>query len=144
MSSSNEVLTIGSFDILHSGHISLLQTCKKLGKLTVGVNSDAFMESYKGTPVMNEEERLHALKLLGYTVLLNHSAGRELIDEVKPDLIAIGSDWARKDYLSQIDVTWDYLDENKIGLVYLPRVTDISTTQIKQRIYETSPNRDVL
>ena len=129
-----EVLTIGTFDVTHIGHAILFKRCQELGNLTVGVNSDEFIEEYKGRlPLYTYEERAALISKLGYTVMKNDSAGRELINEVQPDIIVIGSDWLRKDYLAQIDVTPDYLDENDITLVYVPYTQGISSTDIKRR-----------
>jgi cytidyltransferase-like protein len=135
-----KVLTIGTWDILHWGHINFLQGCEALGELIVGVNSDRFVTAYKGAPIMNEDERCWALDQLGYDTALNDSAGRELIEEVGPDILAIGTDWGRKPYLEQIDVDWNFLETKDIILAYLPYTKEISTNIIKQRVNERSSN----
>lgn len=128
------VLTIGSFDTPHIGHAYLFRESERYGDLTVGVNSDEFIEKYKGKrPLYEYEERAYLISRLGYTVLKNESAGRELIEQVKPDVLTIGSDWARKDYYSQIDVDQDWLDERNITMIYIPRVPNMSSTDIKRR-----------
>lgn len=134
-----KVLTIGTFDLLHFGHIAFLQECKKLGDLTVGVNTDLFAESFKRRPIMSQAERFHALYQLGYDVMLNESAGRSLIELTRPDLLAVGSDWARKDYYRQINVDQDFLDQRGMTLAYVPYVHDrmpISTSEIIRRIHD--------
>jgi cytidyltransferase-like protein len=133
------VLTIGTFDILHHGHIAFLMQAARLGtELYVGVNTDRFVRQFKPPPVMGEAERVHALRQLGYQVHLNDGPGRDLIETLGPDVLAIGSDWARRDYLAQIGVTQDWLDERKIILAYVPYVQamPISTTEIKRRVRE--------
>jgi len=132
------VLTIGTFDVLHWGHIDFLKECQKLGELTVGVNTDEFTAKFKDAPIMNLKERMYALKQLGFYVVKNDSAGRKLIEKKEPDILVVGSDWARKDYYKQIDVTQDWLDDHKIILAYVPYVQEmiISTTEIKRRIRE--------
>lgn len=133
------VLTIGTFDILHFGHIAFLGQCARLGsELLVGVNSDRFVLEFKPATIMNETERIHSLQQLGYRTLFNDGPGRDLIEQYHPDVLAIGSDWARKDYLAQIGVTQDWLDERKIILAYVPYVQKmpISTTEIRQRVRE--------
>jgi cytidyltransferase-like protein len=134
-------LTIGTFDLLHHGQVDFLRAAARLGaELTVGVNTDAFAASYKRRPVMTQDERIYAVRQLGYPALFNASAGRELIYEVAPDVLAVGSDWARKDYLAQIGVTQDWLDERKIILAYVPYVqhSPVSTSEIIRRIRERS------
>lgn len=132
-----KVLTIGTFDILHWGHLAFLRQCARLGtELIVGVNSDRFVARFKPPPVMTQDERVHALAQLGYTVRLNDGPGRELIGSILPDVLAAGSDWARKDYHAQIGVTQDWLDERKIILAYVPYVQDmpVSTSEIRRRV----------
>lgn len=51
-----------------------------------------------------------------------------------PDLIVVGSDWAKKNYYSQMQFTQEWLDENNIGLAYIPYTKKISTTMIKNRM----------
>jgi cytidyltransferase-like protein len=133
-----KVLTIGTFDLVHWGHVDFLKQCSRLGEVMVGVNSDAFVGSFKQRPVMNALERMYAISGLGYETVLNESSGRELIEELIPDILAVGSDWARKDYLKQIDVTQDWLDERNIMLAYIPYVQNmpISSTEVKRRVHE--------
>ena len=80
------------------------------------------------------EERATLIARLGYKVLINTSAGAELIREVNPDILVIGSDWLRKDYLKQIDMTPDELDALNISLMYTPYTDGISSTEIKRRV----------
>jgi len=54
--------------------------------------------------------------------------------EAKADIVAIGSDWARKDYYKQMQFTQDWLDEHNICLLYIPYTLGISSTDIKNRL----------
>lgn len=129
------VLTIGTFAIPHMGHAAFLRRCEAFGDVAVGVNSDAFVQRYKGErPPFDETERMALVEALGYRVYLNDGPGRALIDEYRPDVLTIGTDWARRDYLGQIDVTQDFLDERHITLAYVPmRPAGISSTLIARR-----------
>lgn len=129
-------LTIGTFDTPHMGHAYLFRQCERYAdEVIVGVNSDEFVGEYKGKrPLFEYEERAGIIESLGYTVVKNASAGRECIEEVEPDLLVIGSDWARRDYYAQIDVNQDFMDERNIGMLYIPRRTDLSTSLIKDRV----------
>lgn len=128
-----KVLTIGTFDLVHAGHAILFKRCELLGELIVGVNSDEFVENYKGQkPIMPYEERVGLIEQMGYAVAPNHTEGLELIMAVNPHYLVIGSDWATKDYYKQINVTQDLLDAMNIVMVYTPYTSDISSTKIKE------------
>jgi len=133
------IYTGGTFDLLHSGHVNFLTRCADLGSVTVALNTDEFIEAYKGKPpVMTYAEReavLMGLKAV-YDVVPNvgGSDSRISIDSVSPDIVAIGSDWARKDYYKQMMFSQDWLDERGIALLYIPYTAGISTTNIKGRL----------
>ena len=133
------MLTVGTFDILHFGHVAFLRQCARLGtELLVGVNTDRFAGEFKPPPIMSQAERAHALRQVGYRVFLNDGPGRDLITDLAPDVLAVGSDWARKDYYAQVGVDQDWLDERKIIMAYVPYVQamPISTTEIRRRVRE--------
>lgn len=130
------VLTIGSFAIPHIGHAAFLRLCESFGALTVGVNSDRFIGAYKGiAPIFNQDERMALIRSLGYTAILNDGPGRDLVEQERPNVLTIGTDWARRDYLAQIDVTQDELDRWGTTLAYVPmRPAGISSTLIASRL----------
>lgn len=133
------VYTGGTFDLVHSGHANFLRRCAELGSVTVALNTDEFIEEYKGKrPVMSYSEREAMLSSLRYVdrVIPNFGGAnsRPAIELINPDLIVIGSDWARKDYYKQMQFTQDWLDERGIGLVYIPYTQGISTTDLKKRL----------
>ena len=133
------IYTGGTFDLLHSGHVNFLTRCADLGSVTVALNTDEFIEAYKGKPsVMTYAEReavLMGLKAV-YDVVPNAGGAdsRISIDSVSPDIVAIGSDWARRDYYKQMMFSQDWLDERGIALLYIPYTAGISTTNIKGRL----------
>lgn len=133
------IYTGGTFDLFHSGHVEFLRKCKELGEVTVALNTDDFIHKYKGkAPVMTYEEREAVLLSCRYVdaVIPNHGGpdSKPSILKVKPGLIVIGSDWARKDYYKQMQFTHDWLDGNGIGLAYIPYTAGISSTQVKRRL----------
>lgn len=133
---SRTVLTIGTFDTPHIGHAVLLRRCEDFGdRVVVGVNTDSFVQQYRGVgPSFTYTERAALVGRLGYTVYPNNSAGRELIEKVQPHVLAIGSDWAVRDYYKQIDVTQSLLNELDISIVYIPYTPGISSTDLKGRL----------
>ena len=131
------IITLGAFDVLHAGHLKLLKFCKGLGDCIVGLNTDSFMEGYKGKPTMKYKERKDMLEELGFVVVPNHQSSgsiKPLLKKYKIDLIVVGSDWAIKDYVGQIGVNWEWLEEHGVGICYYPRNLNMSTTLIKERV----------
>lgn len=133
------VYTGGTFDLFHAGHVELLRRCAELGSVVVSLNTDEFIETYKGRkPVISYEERAKVLDACRYVDRVVPNIGgndsRLAIDLVKPDLVVIGSDWAQRDYYAQMGFTQEWLDERGIGLAYLPYTKGISTTDIKTRM----------
>jgi glycerol-3-phosphate cytidylyltransferase len=134
-----KVYTGGTFDLLHAGHVNFLRRCSEIGDVTVALNTDDFIAAYKGKPpVMSFDERASVLLGLKYVKEVIPNVGgadsRISIDLVAPDYILIGSDWARKDYYSQMGFDQDWLDERGIILGYVPYTPGISTTNIKGRL----------
>jgi glycerol-3-phosphate cytidylyltransferase len=133
------VYTGGTFDLLHAGHIAFLKRCSELGRVVVSLNTDQFIADYKGkSPVMTYAEREAVLMACRYVDDVIPNAGgadsRIAIEYCNPDLIVIGSDWARRDYYEQMNFTQSWLDERGIGLCYIPYTQGISSTEIKKRI----------
>ena len=136
------VLTLGTFDCLHVGHVNLLRQCAKIGRVVVGLNPDGFIERYKGRrPLYSYEERKKHLESLEYVDVVVPNSGEEdskvTIRRTQPDFIVIGDDWAKKDYYKQMDFTQEWLDLMGITLLYVPYYKHISTSDIKKRICES-------
>jgi glycerol-3-phosphate cytidylyltransferase len=132
--------TGGNFDILHVGHFNFLQKCSQLAdRVVVSLNTDEFIQEFKGqAPIMTYAERKQALAYCQYVdeVIPNFAGqnSKPTIISADPDIIAVGDDWAHKDYYTQMQFTQQWLDDNNIVLVYIPYTKGISTTEIKRRI----------
>lgn len=140
------VYTGGTFDMFHSGHVNFLKQCKKIagdnGKVIVSLNTDTFILHYKGiAPVCTYEERKACLEACIYVDFVVENTGgsdsKPTIINVRPTIIVIGSDWANKDYYTQMKFTQKWLDENGILLAYIPYKENISTSIIKRRAYDS-------
>ena len=122
------VITYGTYDLLHQGHINLLRRAKELGDyLIVGVTSDSFDRGRGKLNVRNNVlERVEAVKATGYAdeVIIEDYVGQKIDDIQKydVDIFAIGSDWVGK---------FDYLNEY-CKVVYLPRTQGISSTMLRE------------
>lgn len=128
-----KVITYGTYDLLHQGHLNLLRRAKELGDyLIVGVTSDSFDRGRGKLNVRNNVlERVEAVKATGYAdeVIIEDYLGQKIDDIQKydVDIFAIGSDWEGK---------FDYLNEY-CKVVYLPRTEGISSTMLRAEIQDT-------
>ena len=128
-----KVITYGTYDLLHQGHINLLRRAKELGDyLIVGVTSDSFDRGRGKLNVRNNVlERVEAVKATGYAdeVIIEDYIGQKIDDIQKydVDIFAIGSDWEGK---------FDYLNEY-CKVVYLPRTEGISSTKLRAESQDT-------
>lgn len=137
------VITLGTFDLLHRGHFELFKKCRELGEyITVGLNTDEFVYEYKKKyPIMNYEERERAIMSLPWIdqVLPNSQPDKTIKDiliDTRANLIVVGSDWRKRDYLKQVGLNDEWLDDNDISLCYVPYTWEISSSEIKKRICE--------
>ena len=124
------VITFGTFDVLHVGHIRVLTRSAALGdRLVVGVSSDALNFSKKGrNPVFSQDERVEIVASLKVVddVFVEESLEqkRDYVVAHGADILVMGDDWTGKfDYLNDI-----------CKVVYLPRTPSVSTTAIIEHI----------
>ncbi len=128
------VFTNGCFDILHIGHIRLLEKAKRLGDvLIVGLNSDRSVRQLKGPgrPLLPERARaevLSGLKAVDHVILFSEQTPENLIRRIRPHVLVKGGDWKRKE-IAGGDFVKSYG-----GRVYLfPTVKGYSTTRILKK-----------
>ena len=101
------IFTNGCFDVVHRGHLKLLEYCKSIGnKVVVGINSDASIKKLKGDnrPVNNQEDRKLLLESLVYVdevVIFNEETPYNLIKCIKPDIIVKGGDYSIEEVVGQ-------------------------------------------
>ncbi len=137
------VLTLGTFDLFHEGHVALLRRCRNIagdGPVLVGLNTDEFVEHYKGArPVIDWHGRMRVLMACRYVdgVIANGQPGgsaRDVILAARPQRIVVGSDWQDRDYLAQLGVTEAFLWDIGCTVTYVPYTPGVSTTAIKAAI----------
>jgi D-beta-D-heptose 7-phosphate kinase/D-beta-D-heptose 1-phosphate adenosyltransferase len=131
------VFTNGCFELLHPGHIRILEQARELGDvLIVGLNSDAGVRQLKGEgrPVIAERERaeiLSALECVDAVVIFNSPTPLELISRLLPDVLVKGDDWPLDQIVGRAEV------EAAGGMVKtVPILPGYSTTSILQKIRE--------
>lgn len=123
------VITYGTFDLLHYGHVNLLQRAKELGDyLIVAISTDEFNWNMKQKKCyFSYEERKRLVEAIRYVdlVIPEESWEQKVTDahEYHVDTFVIGDDWEGK---------FDFLKDESVEVVYLPRTPEISTTQIKK------------
>ena len=125
-----KVITYGTFDLLHYGHINLLRRAKSLGDyLIVALSTDEFNWNEKQKKCyFSYEQRKQLLEAIRYVdLVIPENCWEQKISDVKEfkvDTFVIGNDWEGK-----FDFLKDYCE-----VVYLPRTPEISTTQIKESL----------
>lgn len=125
------ILTYGTFDLLHYGHIRLLKRAKELGDyLIVAVSTDEFNEIKNKKSYHNYETRKKMLEAIRYVDLVipeeNWEQKKDDVINYHVDIVVMGSDWEGSD-------KFDYLKEY-CEVVYLPRTKGVSTTKIKEEL----------
>ncbi len=135
------ILTYGTFDMFHIGHLKLLQRLAKLGdELIVAVSSDEFNKLKNKTVLIPYEQRAEIVANISCVdkVIPEHN-WEQKIDDIQKydvDIFAMGDDWEGK---------FDFLTEH-CEVVYLERTKDISTTQLKKSLtsFLSIPKEDIL
>jgi glycerol-3-phosphate cytidylyltransferase len=125
-----KVITYGTFDILHYGHINILRRAKALGDyLVVAISSDEF-NAIKGKksfyPYEQRKMMLEAIKYVDEVIPENDWDQKVRdVHEHNIDVFVMGDDWTGK---------FDFLKDEGVEVIYLPRTEGISTTEIKGRL----------
>lgn len=124
-----KVLTYGTFDLFHVGHLNILKRAKALGDyLVVAVSTDDFNEIKGKKCAIPYAERMAIVEAIKYVnKVIPENSWNQKINDVKEhniDVFVMGDDWEGK---------FDYL-KNYCEVVYLPRTPDISTTKIKKEL----------
>ena len=118
------VFTNGCFDILHLGHVKLLNEAKKLGEiLIIGLNSDESIKKLKGKkrPIMNQKTRSYILSsmcFVDFIILFNEKTPLSLIKKLNPDILVKGNEYKKKEI-----VGYDFMQQNnkKIHLISMEK-----------------------
>ena len=127
------VITYGTFDLLHYVHINLLKRAKDLGDyLIVALSTDEFNLQKDKISYFDYQQRKILLESIRYVDLvipeISWEQKREDVKKYYADIFVIGDDWEGK---------FDFLKDEGVEVVYLPRTEEISTTQIKEDLNKT-------
>ena len=142
-SGSRVVFTNGCFDVLHTGHLHLLQRARALGDLlVVGINSDRSVKRLKGhdRPLIGEDERaelLAALSCVDYVTIFSERTPLRVITAIKPNVLVKGADYSISDVVGRDAVKrWG----GRVELV--PLLPGFSTTGLVESIQQSKTNRE--
>ena len=137
------VFTMGTFDVFHAGHVEFLRKCRLLGdQVIVGLNTDAFAESYKRRPTIDYAGREAVLRACRYVdgVVPNDQPGgtaMALILAVAPDIVAATMDYHPsngKDWFAQVGVAEDWFAKQGIAIEWIPYTQGVSSSAIVARL----------
>ena len=129
------VFTNGCFDLLHAGHVTLLERARRLGDvLIVGINSDRSVRALKGPgrPIVAERDRalvLAALESVDYVTVFSEPTPLRLVSRLRPHILIKGADWPA----SQI-VGREIVDRDGGRVIRIPLVKGYSTSRLIKRI----------
>jgi len=134
------VYTVGTFDLLHIGHLALLNHCKTLGDVVaVGVASDEVVNLYKpNVPVIPLNQRVEMLEALECVDIVRPYHELEYVSackELKVDIFVIGEDWGNNPHNLAVEA---YLKEAGKKIIQVSYHPQTSSTKIKQRIITQS------
>ncbi|MDC1184759.1 adenylyltransferase/cytidyltransferase family protein [Alphaproteobacteria bacterium] len=134
------VYTVGTFDLLHVGHLALLNQCKLLGNiLVVGVASDAVVNMYKpNVPVVPLEQRVEMLEALSCVDIVRPYYQLEYVSgckEVDLDIFVVGEDWGKKQHNLDVNNYLRKMGKEIVKVTYNPRT---SSTNIKKIVLAQS------
>ena len=134
------VYTVGTFDLLHVGHLALLNQCKLLGNiLVVGVASDEVVNMYKpNVPVVPLEQRVEMLEALSCVDIVRPYYQLEYVSgckEVGADIFVVGEDWGKKPHNLDVNNYLREMGKEIVKVTYNPRT---SSTKIKKIVLAQS------
>ena len=137
------VYTVGTFDLLHVGHLALLEYCGTLGDVVaVGVASDRVVNSYKpNVPVIPLDQRAEMLKALRCVDIVRPYHELEYVtgcEELNVDIFVVGEDWGRKQHNIDVESYLESKGKKIIQVLYNPRT---SSSRIKQNTVDQSHSK---
>jgi glycerol-3-phosphate cytidylyltransferase len=134
------VITYGTFDILHPGHVELLKKAKELGDyLIVAISTDEFNQIKNKQAYNSYLARKTMIEAIKYVdMIIPEETWEQKIDDIKKynvDILVMGDDWKGSDKFTYLE---EYVD-----VVFIPRIGALSTTKVKQDLADPNINKFV-
>ncbi len=129
------VLTNGCFDLLHAGHLALLEQARRLGDLLiVAINSDRSVRRLKGSkrPITAQRDRARVvagLECVDYVTVFDAPSPQRLIERLQPDVLVKGTDWGARAIVGR-----EVVERHGGRVVRLPLLQGYSTTRLIERL----------
>lgn len=136
MEAGMSAVVLGAFDLLHWGHIQFLKKATPFGPITVGLSTDEFLTETKRLPVVPYADRKRALEELGCSKVVprGEQSARKIFVQAKPEFFVCGNDWLQPDHLEAAGVDVEFLNKHQVGVVYLSREHEMSSTRILEAV----------
>ena len=129
------VFTNGCFDLLHAGHVKILEQAKRFGNLlVVAINSDASVRGLKGPgrPIVSERDRallLAALECVDYVTVFPEPTPQRLVSRLRPNVLMKGADWGARQIIGR-----DIVERSGGRVIRVPLLKGYSTTRLIERV----------
>lgn len=129
------VFTNGCFDLLHAGHVTLLERAKRCGDLlVVAINSDRSVRALKGPsrPIMRQHDRalvVAALACVDYVTMFDEATPQRLVARLRPNVLIKGADWARRQIVGR-----EVVERTGGRVIRIPLLKGYSTSRLIARI----------
>lgn len=148
ISDENHVIVAGTFDLFHRGHMELLRRASQFGRVIALVNTDRFVQEFKGLiPTIDEDSRLDVVwgcKFVGFTSKNDSADLKEtinfLMQTYKITGVVFGDDYDIEKYRAQTKITREWQQKHDIALIQLPRTDGVSSSLIRQKTHKQIPN----
>ncbi len=138
------VLTLGTFDLFHAGHVAFLKTCADIGRVTVALNTDKYAGEFKYKPICNLEERMEVVRAQrsverviindGHCGKVIKSWAKDCFRQNEAKFLVIGEDWMPTlHYLGQLGITLAFLKQLNSTLLFVGEQHTLHTSEIKER-----------
>ncbi len=139
----SHVLTMGTFDLFHAGHVGFLQACRSIGCVTVAVNTSDYAGAFKPDPICTTVERAAVVRACAAVdnVVINKGDCCKIIKQwakyrpAELKFLVIGEDWMPgQHYLQQLGISdADWLAEQDVKLLFIAEQSHLHTSEIKER-----------